>query len=215
MPPPDHGAPVGLSAGTFSPVRMAGLVETLAAGVLLGFSLAAPPGPMNALIAANTVHRGRGAGTLTGLGALSADAVLGFLVLGLGASRWLAPYRTELDLLGAGVLCLFAFKILRPRAAPAAPVGSMRSPYLLGLGLGISNPYQILWWLTAGLALVATGGAVLLLGLFGAIGVWIVSFPLGLHWISARRPRVQQSLTVGSGVLLLGFAALLVLLVLL
>ncbi|PSQ07608.1 lysine transporter LysE, partial [Halobacteriales archaeon QS_6_71_20] len=54
---------------------------SLAAGVVFGLALAAPPGPMNAVIAEESVLRGWRAGFRAGLGAATADAV--FLVLSL------------------------------------------------------------------------------------------------------------------------------------
>ncbi|HXQ48470.1 MAG TPA: LysE family transporter, partial [Thermoplasmata archaeon] len=49
------------------------------AGLALGFSLTVPPGPMNALIANRSMSSLR-AGVMTGLGAMTADAVLGTIV---------------------------------------------------------------------------------------------------------------------------------------
>ena len=55
------------------------------AGFLLGLSLAAPPGPMNALIAREAGARGMASGLRVGMGAPVADVVwLGVLVWGLG-----------------------------------------------------------------------------------------------------------------------------------
>jgi len=51
----------------------------IAFGLALGFSLTVPPGPMNALIAGQAVGSFR-RGVVTGLGAMSADLVLGVAV---------------------------------------------------------------------------------------------------------------------------------------
>ena len=58
----------------------AALVSVLA-GAVFGLALAAPPGPMNAVIAEESVVHGWSAGFRAGLGAMSADAV--FFVLAL------------------------------------------------------------------------------------------------------------------------------------
>lgn len=177
------------------------------AGFALGLTLVIPPGPMNGLIAAQTARGGLRAGILTGAGAMTADLILGSVVLGLGASAVLGPYSREIDLIGAGVLFLFAYRLFRQRHRTAArPAGRGRA-YLGGLVLGIGNPFQILWWLTAGLALVGSGGALLLGGLFAAIALWILAFPLGLHRILQRHPRASEGLAMAS-VLLLGAFAL-------
>jgi len=54
---------------------MANLFVTLFSGVVFGLTLAAPPGPMNAVIAEESAVRGWIAGFKTGLGAMSADAI--------------------------------------------------------------------------------------------------------------------------------------------
>ena len=54
----------------------------LGLGLLLGFSLTIPPGPMNAYIASQSVRSFR-EGVTAGLGAMSADLALGILIYGL------------------------------------------------------------------------------------------------------------------------------------
>ena len=46
-------------------------------GLLLGFSIAAPVGPIGVLCIRRTLAEGRSAGLATGLGAASADAIYG------------------------------------------------------------------------------------------------------------------------------------------
>ena len=58
-------------------------VGTLAVGAVFGLALAAPPGPMNAVIAEESVVRGWFAGVRAGLGAAIAD-VLFFALAYLG-----------------------------------------------------------------------------------------------------------------------------------
>ena len=181
----------------------------LLAGFALGLTLAVPPGPMNGLIAAQTARGGLSAGILTGAGAMTADLILGGLVLGLGAAAVLAPYSREIDLVGAAVLVLFAIRLFRRRQQRLTTSAGRGRAYLAGLALGIGNPFQILWWLTAGLALVGSGGALLLVGLFAAIALWIVTFPLGLNGVLRRHPRAGEGLAMASALLLGAFAVLL------
>jgi len=51
------------------------LLATVAVGAVFGLALAAPPGPMNAVIAEESVLRGRLAGFKAGLGAATADVI--------------------------------------------------------------------------------------------------------------------------------------------
>ncbi len=173
-------------------------------GALLGFSLAVPPGPMNAWIATAATRSFR-AGTLTASGAMAADAVLGAAVYLLSRSFDLHGIVREIDLVGAVVLGVLGVRALRrPSDGPERPPDGRTM--LVGLGVGLSNPYQVVWWLTAGLAFAYLGGLVLLAGLFGAIAVWVVAFPAAVHSGARRHPAVREGLRLGSVAILLGFA---------
>ena len=52
-------------------------IPILFKGVLLGFSIAAPVGPIGVLCIRRTLADGRAAGFVSGLGAATADAVYG------------------------------------------------------------------------------------------------------------------------------------------
>ncbi|MFC4358676.1 LysE family translocator [Halobium salinum] len=79
------------------------------AGVVFGLALAAPPGPMNAVIAEESVLRGWGAGFKAGLGALSADATF-FLLALVGVVGFVERYPTVRALMvGVGGLLMVYF----------------------------------------------------------------------------------------------------------
>ena len=181
-----------------------GPVENALFGVVLGFSLAAPPGPMNAWIAARSTRSWR-AGAITGLGAMTADALLGAAVFVLDGAVDLSAAVRYVYALGAAVMLLFAVRLLRRPAGGEEPAAGGRWTYLRALGLGVSNPFQVVWWLTAGVAFAYLGGAVLLLGLFGAIAVWVVSFPAAVRGGARRFPSFERIVRVASGAILLGF----------
>lgn len=177
----------------------------LAFGLALGFSLSVPPGPMNALIAARSVRSFR-LGVITGLGAMSADLVLGVAVYLLQSWVDLHSVVRVIYVLGAGVMAYFGYRLLAPRTdgRTAAPLD--RATYSSALIFGLSNPFQILWWLTAGLAFAYLGGLVLFTGLFGAIALWIVVFPYGIRAGGQRYPRLQPVVTWVSGAIMAVFA---------
>ncbi len=178
----------------------------LLVGLLLGFSLTIPPGPMNAYIATLAV-RSRRLGTIAGLGAMSADAVLGLAVFSLSALVDLHSVSRELEGVGAGVLGVFAYRLVTQRPNPeGAPVREIRT-YSTALLLGVSNPFQIVWWLSAGLAFAYLGGVALFAGLFGAIAIWVIVFPWALHAGARRSPVVERATVLVSFGVMAAFAA--------
>jgi threonine/homoserine/homoserine lactone efflux protein len=174
-------------------------------GLLLGFSLTIPPGPMNALIATQSVRSLR-RGIVTGLGAMSADAILGAVVFVLSATIALGSFVRPIYALGCGVMGYLGYRLLAPRPrTEASEAGAVRT-YSTALAVGLSNPFQILWWLTAGLAFAYLGGLALFAGLFGAIAIWIVAFPYALSVGAQRSPRFERWVTYGSGAIMVAFA---------
>ncbi len=182
------------------------LLYEVAAGLLLGFTLTAPPGPMNVLIATQAVRSFR-RGVVTGFGAMSADAVLGVVVFVFSAAVDLTKFIRPVYALGCVVMGYLGYRLFLRRASVVPPPASTARTYSTALLLGLSNPFQILWWLTAGLAFAYVGGLVLFAGLFGAIGVWIVAFPYAFSSGARHSPPVERWVTYGSGFLMIAFAA--------
>jgi threonine/homoserine/homoserine lactone efflux protein len=183
---------------------MSALYEA-AFGLALGFSLTVPPGPMNALIAARSTRSFR-RGFLTGLGAMSADLILGTAVFLLQSEIDLASIVRYIYAIGAVVMAFLAYRLLRARPSEVRVDPGELATYTSALAIGLSNPFQILWWLTAGLAFAYLGGLVLLAVLFVAIAIWIVAFPYSIRAGIQRYPRAEQWVTWGSGAIMLAFA---------
>src|SRR5580765_3795780 len=78
-----------------------------ASGVVIGFSIAAPVGPIGVLCIRRSLAEGQRAGLVTGLGAASADAVYGSVAaFGLTAvSGFLVAQQFWLGILGGLFLC--------------------------------------------------------------------------------------------------------------
>ena len=214
---------------------VAGGVSTfvsLVAGVAFGLALAAPPGPMNAVIAEESVLRGWGAGFRAGLGAATADACF-FVLAVVGAVAFVrrSALVTGLMVGVGGILMLyFAYgavdgareQFTDVEAALDESSRGFRKAFVLAL----TNPYQIVFWLTvgvgllepgtldaleplsaglAGLLVVETGSPALLVGLFAGIGVWITGFPAALVGARRRMDRLAPAVAGISAVVLAGF----------
>jgi len=107
---------------------------------LLGYSLAVPPGPMNALIAAWSLKSFRH-GFAVGAGAMSADLLLVLLTLALSTALkslgevYYAPFYAA----GGALFLYLAYKIAASKPPKESGSGG-RSPargYLLGLSFGL------------------------------------------------------------------------------
>lgn len=140
-------------------------------GVALGFSIAAPVGPIGVLCIRRTLADGRLIGFISGLGAATADMFYGAVAaFGLSAvSDLLRAQRLWLHLLGGVFLCYLGLRTLARKPAPlrgpsARPLGASRwlhatsdvaalrphrplrlaGAYLSTLGLTLTNPATIL-----------------------------------------------------------------------
>lgn len=88
---------------------MLSIVVTLLVGSIFGLALAAPPGPMNAIIAEESVIHGWLAGFKAGLGAMSADAIF-FVLAALGVVTFLQGSPTlHAVMMGVGGVLLLYF----------------------------------------------------------------------------------------------------------
>ncbi|MEM2761124.1 MAG: LysE family transporter [Nitrososphaerales archaeon] len=144
-------------------------------GLALGFSLAAPPGPANALIAHFSTTHSRFYGFMSGMGASSADAIILALIISTGFASVLTNLAGKnLFLVGGIVMLAFSIVIVKSyhKALTAGIYSKYKSaiPYFAGLLTNISSPYTITWWVTVGLTLV-TSLAFAIFGFFVALGV--------------------------------------------
>jgi threonine/homoserine/homoserine lactone efflux protein len=159
---------------------------------------------MNAWIAAISSRSFRG-GIITGLGAMTADGLLGAAVYLLDRLVDLPAVVRYVYVVGAGIMAFLAWRLLSREPDTETAAGGSGT-FLRALGLGLTNPFQAVWWLTAGVAFAYLGGAVLLVGLFAAIAVWIVVFPWAVHAGTQRRPALARAVRYASGAILVGFA---------
>jgi threonine/homoserine/homoserine lactone efflux protein len=169
-------------------------------GLLVGFVIATPVGPVGVLCIRRTIFHGRLAGFISGLGAASADAVFG-IIAGFGltfVADLLLGYQGWLRLGGAGFLLYTGISAFV--ADPLKATQSQRDPeglladYASAFVLTITNPITILAFVAifAGIGFngpeANLGRAVILV-----LGVWLGSL---LWW---------AGLAVGAGMVRLSF----------
>jgi threonine/homoserine/homoserine lactone efflux protein len=206
------------------------VVATLLAGALFGLALAAPPGPMNAIIAEESVARGWSAGFRAGLGAMVADACF-FVGALLGVVAVVRRYPlVHAALVGVGGLLMlyFGYGAAAELRSGFGATDAAGKGFRKAFALALTNPYQIVFWLTGGVALLApgtldvlaplsgalagrlvveTGSPALVVGLFGGIGVWIVGFPAALVAAEHRVDAIAPVVAAVSALVLGGFGA--------
>ncbi len=144
-------------------------------GLLIGFSIAAPVGPIGVLCIRRTLAQGRAAGLVSGL---------------------LISQQSWLKLLGGAFLCYLGIRTLlaqpAERAAAAGGMG-LAGAYTSTFFLTLTNPTTILAFVAvfAGLGLASMGGdyaaaAVLVLGVFAGSALWWLLLSGGVGLFRAR-----------------------------
>jgi threonine/homoserine/homoserine lactone efflux protein len=176
-------------------------------GAVLGVSIAAPPGPVNAA-ATYQVTRSWLAGELTLLGATTADAVF-FVLTYFGLTSLIASgeARDLLFVVGGVFMLYIAYSTLRrARSKPtSAPVGGGRFPFILGLTIGLTNPFQLAWWIAVGVGMVSTFGLSIVAGFFAGIVAWTLFLSSILRVGLSRYQRIFPFLVYVSGGILVLF----------
>lgn len=195
--------------------------------MVIGFSIAAPVGPIGVLCIRRTLAQGRAAGLISGLGAATADAVYGSIA-GFGLtliSSTLIDQQNWLRLVGGLFLCYLGTRTLIAQPAEQAAPAS-RSGLLTAYGstffLTLTNPMTILSFagVFAGLGAASAPqdygrAALLVLGTFAGSALWWFVLSTAASILKSRiNAGVLKWVNRVSGVVVIGFglAALLSLL---
>ncbi len=190
--------------------------------MILGFSIAAPVGPIGVLCIRRTLAEGRLTGFLSGLGAATADATYGAVAaFGLTAvSNLLTHQQTPLRIVGGAFLAYLGVRtILAHPASQAAKTRERRrllGSYLSTVGLTLTNPTTIFSFVAifAGLGWAGTrqagygSAALLVLGVFCGSAFWWLILSTGVSLVRSRfNSRVMQWVNWISGSVILAFGA--------
>lgn len=155
-------------------------------GIVLGFSIAAPVGPIGLLCIRRTLANGMANGFVSGLGAATADTLYGFIAaLGISAvSIFLVDHQSYLRFIG-GVFLFYlgytTFKSMPAEVAANTSSEGLMGAYVSTLFLTITNPMTIMSFAAvfAGLGVGAVGENYIS-SFFLVIGVFIGSM---LWWL--------------------------------
>jgi threonine/homoserine/homoserine lactone efflux protein len=205
---------------------LSSLLPLAALGFALGWSVAWPPGPINAEIVRRGLAQGFWSAYGVGLGAASGDACWAVATV-VGTGMLLGSERARFGLSVVSTLLLLSLAVLYLRGAwhgfarrrtGAVPVvagrfAGGRGGYLLGLGLALSSPWNIAFWLAVvGRPEILRGGLAAALVIAGAVllatNAWVVLLcsavvVLRLRFAGAAWDVIASGAT---GLLMLGFA---------
>ena len=197
------------------------MLESFLQGVVVGFSIAAPVGPIGLLCIQRTLSSGRVSGLVSGLGAATADATYG-AVAGFGVtfvSTFLISQQLWIRLAGGTFLIVLGARIFLSVPKESAEVAGRRrltSNYLSTFALTLSNPLTIVAFAAvfAGLGMVGQGGnysaaSALVLGVFAGSTSWWVILSSGVAaFRGALDPGRMRWINRISGVVIACFGAI-------
>jgi threonine/homoserine/homoserine lactone efflux protein len=191
-------------------------------GLVLGFLIAAPVGPIGILCIRRSLTFGRMAGLLTGLGAATADgfyggvAAFGLTIL----SDLLVSQAFWLRVIGGLFLCYLGVKTFLAKPAEEKAIapetrGTYLSLYASTVFLTLTNPMTIVMFagVFAGAGLAAPGdyatATLLVTGVFLGSALWwfLLSFGASLFRTKVNAPNLR-SLNKISGLILLVFGVI-------
>lgn len=187
-------------------------------GLILGFSIAAPVGPIGILCIRRTLAYGMSFGFISGIGTATADAIYGAIAaFGLtAATRFLLDYQFYLKIVGGFYLLYLGVKIFmsQPSVSPTQVSGtSLTSAYISAFLLTLTNPMTIIMFIAifTGFGIGGINGNYLLsssmvLGVFlGSLLWWLLLSGITTIIRGTFDYRKLRFANIGSGLIIAGF----------
>lgn len=186
-------------------------------GLLLGFAIAAPVGPIGVLCIRKTIQFGRWSGFFTGLGAAVADTFYGALaIFGLTViSDFFISYQVGMQRLGGLFLAYLGIKVFRSKLAPSTQAVTHKTllkDFLITFVLTLTNPMTIVSFLLifAGFGIAhetSSENILFILGVFLGSATWWLILSEGITFFRKKMsPAVIQWINRGAGILLICFS---------
>ena len=192
-------------------------------GLVLGFSIAAPVGPIGILCIRRTLERGFKSGVVSGLGAASADAIYGTIAAaGLTlVADFLAEKKQWLGILGGGFLIYLGIKTFLSKPSNTtleSDSKSLSGDYFSTLLLTLSNPMTIFAFIAIFGGFSAQTAAsfrfsafLLVLGVFCGSALWWLTLSTLVNFL---RQRLNQNvifyINKAAALIIIGFGVYLI-----
>lgn len=185
-------------------------------GIILGFSIAAPVGPIGVLCIRKTLQFGRWSGLYSGLGAAVADMIYGIIaVFGLGLlSSFLILGNFWMRLIGGIFLLFLGYKTFKSKPQERrthVTHATLMKDFFSTFFLTLTNPMTIFSYVAifAGLGLIESpgnAGGVLILGVFLGSALWWLLLSEGVTLFRKQvSDRMMLWINRCAGVLIAGF----------
>ena len=193
-------------------------LAALFSGVGIGFTVAAPIGPMGMLCIQRTLASGMATGLATGFGAATVHlAYSAFAVLGLGAlvQPWVEANAVWFGIVSAMTLLWFAFRTYRCavvlRESGEIDGSCLARAYLSAIALGLTNPLTVILFLAALHAFsTQSAAAPLVAGVFLGSALWWMILSTTVATARSRlTPRMLSLSSRFASLMLLGTTMLL------
>lgn len=132
------------------------MLTALASGILLGLSAGLAPGPMLALVLAQTLRHGAREGCKIALTPLVTDAPIILVTLVLASKlAHLDALLGIISIAGAIFVLVLAWESLRPSQQKSGPSAEPPRSWFKGIVTNLLNPHPWVFWLTVGAAMLA------------------------------------------------------------
>lgn len=194
-------------------------LKYLLKGIIIGFSIAAPVGPIGLLCIKRSLNHGFWAGLVTGFGAATADMLYGFAA-GFSLTfitGFLLDMKFALHIIGGFFLCFFGWQSLKKRGTDARGgdvvfSGYVRS-YVSTLFLTLTNPMTIMAFMGifAGLGIGASNNgyaasATLVAGVFSGSALWWLALSSATALAGKRLDQgFTEKINIATGIVLILF----------
>jgi threonine/homoserine/homoserine lactone efflux protein len=195
------------------------MARALALGFLIGFPIAASPGPIFFLVLRRTLSRGWRSGLVGGLGVATGDAIYaGLAAFGVAAvTNVLLGQRRWIGLVGGVAIALIGVRTIRSDPYPGSPpqegnqIGGLAMQYGSMVALTLGNPATILSFIAvfAGFELRIGSGwlaVALVVGVMLGSTLWWLGLTAAV-WVIRQRLTLGIARGVGvvAGLALIGF----------
>jgi threonine/homoserine/homoserine lactone efflux protein len=199
------------------------MASAVGLGLVVGFTIAASPGPIFFLTLRRTLERGWRYGVISGMGVASGDATYAALAaFGVTAvTSFLVGQRRWIGLAGGIAIVLLGLRtvLMRPAQgkARAEPQPGLSGAYLSSVGLTLSNPPTILSFTAvfAGLGVQAGPGWASPLALVTGVALgsalwWVVLTGVVSGLRRRLTPRITRGIGIVSGLALIAFGVFII-----